>query len=74
MIYQAILYSTFMIRRLQKMINTYYCHSATFRCQTLEDTKKIMMVAFYIGDEDESCVSQDMIVNEWMPLPMCYEE
>lgn len=30
--------------------------------------------AFYIGDEDESCVSQDMIVNAWMPLPMCYEE
>ena len=29
---------------------------------------------FYIGDKDESCVSQDMIVNAWMPLPMCYEE
>ena len=23
--------------------------------------------AFYIGDDDESCVSQDMIVNAWMP-------
>lgn len=30
--------------------------------------------AFYIGDEDNSCVSQDMIVNAWMPLPKCYEE
>ena len=30
--------------------------------------------SFYIGDEDESCVSQDMIVNAWMPLPKCYEE
>ena len=30
--------------------------------------------AFYIGDEDESCVSQDLIVNAWMPLPKCYEE
>lgn len=30
--------------------------------------------AFYIGDEDESCTSQDMIVNAWMPLPKCYEE
>lgn len=30
--------------------------------------------AFYIGDEDESCVSQDMIVNAWMPLPKCYHE
>ena len=29
--------------------------------------------AFYIGDEDESCISQDMIVNAWMPLPKCYE-
>lgn len=30
--------------------------------------------AFYIGDDDESCVSQDMIVNAWMPLPKCYKE
>ena len=30
--------------------------------------------SFYIGDEDESCVLQDMIVNAWMPLPKCYEE
>ena len=30
--------------------------------------------AFYIGDEDETCVTQDMIVNAWMPLPKCYEE
>ena len=27
---------------------------------------------FYIGDEEESCVSQDMIVNAWMPLPEPY--
>lgn len=30
--------------------------------------------SFYIGDEDESCLSQDMFVNAWMPLPKCYEE
>lgn len=30
--------------------------------------------AFYIGDEDESCVSQNMIVNAWMPLPKCYQD
>ena len=30
--------------------------------------------AFYIGDEAESCISQDMIVNAWMPLPKCYKE
>lgn len=30
--------------------------------------------AFYIGDDDESCVSQNMIVNAWMPLPKCYQE
>ena len=28
--------------------------------------------AYYIGDEDESCLSQDMIVNAWMPLPEPY--
>lgn len=28
--------------------------------------------AFYAGDEDESCISQDMIVNAWMPLPEPY--
>lgn len=30
--------------------------------------------AYYIGDEDESCVQQGMIVNGWMPLPECYNE
>lgn len=30
--------------------------------------------AFYIGDEDRSCVQQDMFVNAWMKLPKCYEE
>ena len=28
--------------------------------------------AFYLGDEDESCVKQDMYVNAWMPLPEPY--
>lgn len=30
--------------------------------------------AFYVGDDDESCVSHDLIVNAWMPLPECYKE
>lgn len=30
--------------------------------------------AFYIGDEDETCVSQDIFVNAWMPLPESYQE
>lgn len=30
--------------------------------------------AFYIGDEENSCVSQDLIVNAWMPLPVQYRE
>lgn len=30
--------------------------------------------AFYIGDETETCVSQDLIVNAWMPLPAPYRE
>lgn len=25
--------------------------------------------AFYIGDEDETCISQDLFVNAWQPLP-----
>ena len=28
--------------------------------------------AFYIGDDDESCVSQGMIVNAWQQLPKAY--
>lgn len=27
---------------------------------------------FYAGDDDESCISQDLIVNAWMPLPEPY--
>ena len=30
--------------------------------------------AFYVGDESESCLSQDIIVNAWMRLPECYRE
>ena len=29
--------------------------------------------AFYVGDDDESCVSQDMFVNAWQPLPHPYQ-
>ena len=29
--------------------------------------------AFYVGDDDETCVSQDMFVNAWMPLPTPYQ-
>ena len=28
--------------------------------------------AYYVGDDDKSCVSYDMIVNAWMPLPEPY--
>lgn len=30
--------------------------------------------AFYVGDDDESCISHDLIVNAWMPLPECYAD
>ena len=30
--------------------------------------------AFYIGDEDVSCVAQELFVNAWMPLPERYKE
>ena len=30
--------------------------------------------AFYIGDEAETCISQDLYVNAWMPLPEPYRE
>ena len=30
--------------------------------------------AFYIGNDEESCISQDLIVNGWMPLPEPYSE
>ena len=29
--------------------------------------------AYYIGDEDKSCVSQDIFVNAWQPLPEPYQ-
>lgn len=29
--------------------------------------------AFYIGDETESCVLQDIFVNAWQPLPPVYK-
>lgn len=29
--------------------------------------------AFYIGDEQDSCVSQDLYVNAWQPLPQPYK-
>ena len=29
--------------------------------------------AFYVGDDDETCVSQDMFVNAWMHLPSPYQ-
>lgn len=28
--------------------------------------------AFYVGDEDESCVKHGLFVNAWMPLPKPY--
>lgn len=30
--------------------------------------------AFYIGDDTDTCLSQDVIVNAWQPLPSVYEE
>ena len=30
--------------------------------------------AFYVGDDDESCVSQDMFVNAWMNLPAPFQQ
>lgn len=29
--------------------------------------------AFYVGDDDETCVSQDLFVNAWMNLPDPYQ-
>lgn len=28
---------------------------------------------FYLGDEDETCISQDLIVSAWQPLPEPYQ-
>lgn len=30
--------------------------------------------AYYVGDDEESCISQDMIVNAWQPLPAPYRD
>lgn len=30
--------------------------------------------AYYIGDENETCISQDLIVNAWQPLPEPYKK
>ena len=30
--------------------------------------------AFYLGDDEKSCVSFGLFVNAWMPLPECYQE
>lgn len=30
--------------------------------------------AFYVGDDEESCSSQDLYVNAWMPLPDPYRQ
>ena len=30
--------------------------------------------AFYIGDEDKTCLSQDLFVNAWQPLPEHFKE
>ena len=30
--------------------------------------------AFYVGDDEESCISQNIIVNAWMPLPELYKD
>ena len=29
---------------------------------------------FHVGNEEESCISQDLFVNAWQPLPEPYEE
>ena len=29
--------------------------------------------AFYVGDDTETCASQDIYVNAWMPLLQCYK-
>lgn len=29
---------------------------------------------FFLGDETKSCLSQDLFVNAWMPLPECMED
>ena len=29
---------------------------------------------FFIGDDTEPCIKEDLYVNAWMPLPECYED
>ena len=29
---------------------------------------------YYIGDEMETCLQNDIYVNAWLPLPKCYNE
>lgn len=29
---------------------------------------------YYIGDDTKSCISQDIIVNAWQPLPKSYQD
>ena len=40
--------------------------------RTLKKGDRIKVV-YYIGDEDKSCVSQDIFVNAWQPLPEPYQ-
>lgn len=28
---------------------------------------------YYVGDDEKSCINQDIIVNAWMPLPELYK-
>lgn len=30
--------------------------------------------AFYLGDEEDTCISQDLYVNAWQPLPKPYRQ
>lgn len=38
------------------------------------ETEKDGSGAFYVGDELETCLSQDLFVNAWMQLPEPYKE
>ena len=38
------------------------------------ETEKDGSGAFYVGDELETCLSQDLYVNAWMELPKPYKE
>ena len=30
--------------------------------------------SFYVGDDPVPCVKEDLFVNAWMPLPVCYDD